>query len=153
MITFQQKKVKPLHKYCPAAAGTAFSRKFILDAKVQDSIFSKISYSGLFCNCVNLNINLKSEWVFSITKNLQKMYSQGIWSELEMKIRSLRQSWTKGCRQIHQIKQNGFLFPCSDLQLIFFQFFYRKTPKFGLRVDGWVLAIKSKHFRDFLEIF
>ena len=34
----------------------------------------------------------------------------------------------------------------------FFATFYHKTSKFGLWVEGWVLAIKPKHFRDFLEI-
>ena len=34
-----QKKVKRLHKYCPTAIGTAFSSKFALDAKVQNSAF------------------------------------------------------------------------------------------------------------------
>ena len=34
MISFQQKKVKSLHKYRPAAPGTAFNPKFIFDAKV-----------------------------------------------------------------------------------------------------------------------
>ena len=43
----------------------------------------------------------------------------------------------------------GFLW--NVLQLIFCNF-YRKTSQFGFRVDGWVLAIKFKHFRDFLEI-
>ena len=33
--------VKPLHKYCPVASGTAFGTKFLLDAKVQKSSFFK----------------------------------------------------------------------------------------------------------------
>ena len=39
MISFQQKKVKLIHKYCTSANGTAFSPKFILDIKVQNSAF------------------------------------------------------------------------------------------------------------------
>ena len=35
----------------------------------------------------------------------------------------------------------------------FLQFFTEKRQKFSFSVDGWVLVIKSKHFRDFLEIF
>ena len=58
-------KIKSPLKYCLAATGTAFSPKFILDAKVQNSIFLKISYSGVFCNWVALNVNLKSEWDIS----------------------------------------------------------------------------------------
>ena len=41
----------------------------------------------------------------------------------------------------------------------FLQFFTKKRQKLTLdgwlgtrRMDGWVLIIKSKHFRDFLEI-
>ena len=39
MISFGQKKVNSLHKYCAAAIGTAFSPNFILDAKVQNNDF------------------------------------------------------------------------------------------------------------------
>ena len=35
----------------------------------------------------------------------------------------------------------------------FLQFFYRKMSEFVFWVGGWVLAIESKHFRDFLEVF
>ena len=36
MISFLQKKVKTLHNYCPAAIGTAFGCKFVIDTKVQN---------------------------------------------------------------------------------------------------------------------
>ena len=39
MINFSYKKVKPLHKYCPPAIGTAFSTKFVLETKVQNNNF------------------------------------------------------------------------------------------------------------------
>ena len=32
------KKVKDLHKYCPASGGTTFGSKFVLDTKLQISI-------------------------------------------------------------------------------------------------------------------
>ena len=32
-------KVKSLHKYCPGATRTGFSPKFIVDAKVKNSVF------------------------------------------------------------------------------------------------------------------
>ena len=35
----KEKKEKSLHKYCPAATRPAFSPKFILEVKVQNSIF------------------------------------------------------------------------------------------------------------------
>ena len=43
MISFQYKKEKYFHKYWPDATGKGFSPKFILDARVQDSVFGKIS--------------------------------------------------------------------------------------------------------------
>ena len=60
------------------------------------------------------------------------------------------QSWTKGWRQIHKIKQNRFYY--GMFYSWYFVNFYQKTSKFGFRVDGWVLAIKPKHFMDFLKI-
>ena len=77
IISFQKKKVKYLHKYCPPAPGTAFSPKFILDTKVKNNVFWKISYLGIFCNSVALNINLKSEWVFSNTNSCRKCKIKG----------------------------------------------------------------------------
>ena len=60
------------------------------------------------------------------------------------------QSWTKGCRQIHEIKQNRFLYGMFYGRC--FAIFYRKTSKFVLKVAGWVIAIKLKHFNNILEI-
>ena len=36
---FLEKKVKLLHKHCPAAIGTTFSAKFVLDPKVKNIAF------------------------------------------------------------------------------------------------------------------
>ena len=74
---FLVEKSKILHKYCPAATGTAFSHKFILDTQVVNNIFWKISYSGTICNWVALNINLKNEWDFSNTKIFRKCKIKG----------------------------------------------------------------------------
>ena len=68
----RKKKVKSLHRYCPVATGTALSPTFILDAKVKNSIFWKISYSRTFSNWVALHMNLKNEWDFSNIKNFRK---------------------------------------------------------------------------------
>ena len=35
----------------------------------------------------------------------------------------------------------------------FLQFLPKNVKKFGFWADGWVLVIKSKHFRDFFEIY
>ena len=66
------------------------------------------------------------------------------------------QSWTKGWRQIHKIKQTSF-YLSNVLQLNFRNFLPKNfhnflPPKLGFWLGGRVLAIKSKHFRDFLEI-
>ena len=60
-------------------------------------------------------------------------------------------SWTKGWRQIYEITQNRFF--CGMFYSWFFPIFYQKTSKFGFWVDGWVLVIKYKYFRDFLSLF
>ena len=60
------------------------------------------------------------------------------------------QSWTKGWRQIDKIKQNRFFYGMFYSK--FFAIFYQEASKFGFWLDGWVLAIKFKYFRDFLEI-
>ena len=68
---------KSFLKPSPAATGTAFSPKFILDAKVQNNAFWKISYSGTFCNWVALNINLKCKWACWNTKIFRKSETKG----------------------------------------------------------------------------
>ena len=61
------------------------------------------------------------------------------------------QSWTVGDKwQIHKIKQNGFF--NGMFYTWFFAVFYQKSSKFDFCVDVWVLAIKFKHFRDFLKL-
>ena len=59
-------------------------------------------------------------------------------------------SWARGWRQIDEIKQNRFFY--GMVYSWFFAIFYQKMSKFGFWLEDWVLAIKSKHFRDFLEI-
>ena len=63
------------------------------------------------------------------------------------------QSWTKSWRQIHEIheiKQDRLFYDIFCWW--FFAIFLPKTSKFGFRVDDWVLTMKSKRFRDFIEI-
>ena len=57
------------------------------------------------------------------------------------------QSWTKGWRQTHKFKRNRFFY--GKFYSWFFAFF---TKKLRLRMNGWVHAIKPKHFRNFIEI-
>lgn len=54
------KKVKDLHKYCPASGGTTFGSKFVLDTKLQISISWNASKLGLCGNSLALNM---SDWV------------------------------------------------------------------------------------------
>ena len=65
------------------------------------------------------------------------------------------QSWTHNLGQkigdkFIKLSKKGFSMECVTAD--FFTIFYQDTSNFGFRVDGWVLAIKPKHFRDFLEI-
>ena len=78
------------------------------------------------------------------------MENQWVWTKLEIKICFLRQFWTKSCRQIHKIKQYRFFY--GLFYSWFFATFYQKTSNFCFWVDGWVLAMKSKYFMDFLKI-
>ena len=49
-----------------------------------------------------------------------------------------------------KLSKIGFSMECFTAD--FLQFFLPKNVKISIWVDGWVLAIKPKHFRDFLEI-
>ena len=46
-----------------------------------------------------------------------------------------------------KLNKIGFFMECFTTEIC-----CRKTSKFSIWVAGWVLAIKSKHFRYFLEI-
>ena len=76
------------------------------------------------------------------------MGAQGHWNR-EDNFGPNSQSWTKGWRQIHEINQSRLFYKMFCMS--FFAGFYQKMSKFGFRLERWVLAIKSKHFRDFLE--
>ena len=151
MISFLSTKVKSLYKYCAAATGTGSSPKFILDAKVENSVFWKISYWGIFLQLSCLQIQFEEQMSLFKYQNLQKMQNQRVWTQLEIKICFLRQSWTKSWRKIDEVKQNRFLY--RMVYSWFFAIFLQKLSKCGFWLDDWVLAIKSKHFRDFLEIY
>ena len=56
----------------------AFSTKFALAAKEQNSGFWNISNLRLCCNSVVLNINVKSEYVFWKTKSTENVNSKGL---------------------------------------------------------------------------
>ena len=58
------------------------------------------------------------------------------------------QSWTKGCEQIQDIKQNRFFM--ERVIASFLQVFNENVIIWFLSVQ--VLAIKFKYFKDFLEI-
>ena len=49
-----------------------------------------------------------------------------------------------------KLSKIGFHMECFTAD--FLEFFIKKRGNIGFWVDGWVLAIKPKHFRDFLEI-
>ena len=137
-------KIKSLRKYCPAATGTAFSPKFILDAEVQNSVFWNIANSG----CVK--INLKSDWACSNTKIFRKCEIKR--SELSYKWKCVS-SDNLGQRvgdKFTNLSKTRFSMECFTAD--FFAIFYQKASKIGFWVGGWVLAIESKHFGDYLQI-
>ena len=61
MISFPSTKVKSLYKYCAAASGTALSPKFILDAKVQNSVFLKDILFPYFLEVTCLKIQFEEQ--------------------------------------------------------------------------------------------
>ena len=130
-------KVKSLLKYFPAVNGIAFSPKFILDSKVENKDFWKISYSGTFCNGLALNINLKSEGAFQTLKSSENVKSRGR-TELEMKICFLRKYWTKRRRQIHKINKIDFFM--ESFTADFLQFFLKRRQNLAF---GWTAGYSS----------
>ena len=70
--------MKSLHKYCPATTGTAFSPKFILDAKGQNSAFWKISYVGIFATELPEISIWRANGTFQILKISENIKSRGL---------------------------------------------------------------------------
>ena len=166
MISFWLKKINLLHNYSPAAIGTAFSTKFVLDTKLRNSAFWNISKLGICCNSVILNINFKKEWVLRNTKIYRKcnqtlclglirkenssgevrnVNSRGRVRNVDAKgLGQDRNEKEKDCRQIHKIKSNRFFYG------MFYSWFFATLTqmwKFIFTVVGCLLAMK--HFRDF----
>ena len=121
LISFYKEKVNYLHKYCPPAPGKAFSPKLILGTKVKNSVFWKILYWGIFCNWVALNINLKSEWVFSNTNSCWKGKIK--WSGTSQHLSSVS-SDNLGQKLGDKLKKLSKIgFPMECLRFNFFSFF------------------------------
>ena len=62
--------------------------------------------------------------------------------------------WRLGTRQqIPEFQKFSwnFVISCEMLKRLVLAVFFQETSKFGYLADGWELAIKSKHFRNFLE--
>ena len=86
---------------------------------------------------IKVEITSKFEWAL---KDI------GIEKIISVPIRSLGQRVGDKFTKLSKI---GFSIKCSAGH--FLLFFLSKNVKFGFRVERCVLAIKSKHFRDFLE--
>ena len=74
---------------------------------------------------------------------------------------SLRKKWSFSLRNLriwsHLLKKSlikNFLFCAVSLECLTadFSWLLSQMSRFGFWVVGWVLAIKSKHFKDFLDI-
>ena len=61
------------------------------------------------------------------------------------------QSWTKNCRQVHEIKKKRFFYRML-YRWLFFCHLLASISKFIFWLANWVVAIKSKQLRDFLKI-
>ena len=143
------KKKKPLHKYYPGALRTAFSIKFLLDAKVQNSDFWNISNLGLCGSSVDLNMSFKSKWDFPNTKIYRKFEFHGVWVALEMKICFLRQSWKKIVDKFPKLSKIDICLVCSTVDFLQSS---NTTVQIWLWVAGEGPGINFKLFRNFFGI-
>ena len=111
---------------------------------------SLIRITGIKHNNSTLALHDKNE-IF------HERFLQEMWGNLQFPAdlvtftEEILQSLIKGWRQIDEIKQNRFSY--GMFYSWFFAIFYEITSKSGFWLGGCVLAIKPKHFRDFLEIF
>ena len=108
---------------------TAFSLKFLLDAKVQNSAFRKISHSGIFCNWVASNINLKSQCDFPNTKIFAKCKIKKCGPTYKKDFVSSNNLWQRFGDKLMKSSMIDFL------GRIFYSWsfviFYQKTSKLG----------------------
>ena len=68
--------LKNLHTYCPGSTGMILTTKFVLDAKVQNTVSWNISKLDLCGNPLALNMSLRSECIFWIIKTYIKLGQQ-----------------------------------------------------------------------------
>ena len=77
MISFQQKKVTPFHKYCLPAIGTVFSTKFVLDDAKLQNIVVLMYQIQVFITTHLLEISvLRTNKSFKILKSKKTQKSQ-----------------------------------------------------------------------------
>ena len=103
-----KKQGKSLHEYCAVATGTSVSCKFILEAKVYDNVFRKISYLGVFCNWIAWNINLKRKSDFSNSNNFRKYRIKSAGPSYKWKIVSSDNLWQKDGDKLKKSSKIGF---------------------------------------------
>ena len=74
---FLVEKSKTFHKYCTVQLEQRLVSNLYLTQTVQNITFWNISYLGLCCNWMSLNIKLKSQWVFWNSKIVRKCKIKG----------------------------------------------------------------------------
>ena len=125
---------------------------------LRSKILSVLNRNLIVLKCQNMNVISKIIYTARYSKTwpssllyIQQRPIQNPSKRLSKKVTSLEvQSWTKVWRQIHKCKKNRFF--CGIFQSLFFAIFYQNASKFDFCVDSWVLIIKPKSFRNFLEI-
>ena len=114
----------------------------------------KIEFSGvlkvvsILCIEPSQFIFFKRLLVATISKCLQYLRCRSNLTHLKI---FAVQSRKKGCKQIHKIKQNRFF--CGNFCSWFCTVFLQKSVKIWILSRRLGTPIKSKHFRDFFEIF
>ena len=125
---------------------TDLSKAF--DCLPHDLIIAKLHAYG----CELLSLKLINSYLRNRHQRVKINNFYGSWAEVLCGVSQgpLLKYWIKGCRQIHEIKQNVFIVACFavDSWRVF-----NKAGKICLSCDRLGTAIKSKHFKDFLEIF
>ena len=93
-----------LHKDCLFAIWRSYCTKFVRKAKIKNRIFWSMWHLGACNNSGALKIRFNSKRGFQNSKIWITFIIQGVSAGTELKTCFLRQSWTKYCKQILEIR-------------------------------------------------
>ena len=117
---------------------------------MKNSVFWKRSYSGIFSNWVALNINFKSEWDFSNTKNFKNCKIRGSGPSYKWNFVSSDNLGQKVAEILTKLNKIGFFMECFTADLL--QFFTKKCQNLAF---GWMVGTchQIQAFQGFSENF